>query len=373
MTETRVDPEFAALCPPLTPEEYATLEESLLAEGCRDALVVWRETGVLLDGHNRKRICEQYGISYRTVEVSLVDRDAAVAWIITNQLGRRNLHPDAASLLRGRLYNMQKKAPGAPIGNNNRSIQRDQNDPIERTADALAREFGVSAPTIKRDGAFAAAVETLAQAEPEIIPRIMAGEATSRKDVIEAAKKFYETTNARQDVAVTIFSSESNEYYTPPQYTEAARELMGGIDLDPATCETAQRSIKATNFYTEADDGLSQVWAGRVWMNPPYGKIGNDSSQGQWAQKLIAEYEAGNVSEGVMLVKAAVGYEWFEVLWDRLPVCFARERLSFIRADGSSDGQSKQGTAFFYVGQDPARFAEVFGRFGRVILPEEQL
>lgn len=185
--------------------------------------------------------------------------------------------------------------------------------------------------------------------------------------------QFYQTTNARQDVAVTVFSSESNEYYTPPQYIDAAREVMGGIDLDPATCEAAQRVIAASTYYTETDDGLSQPWYGRVWMNPPYGKIGNDSSQGQWAQKLVSEYKAGNVAEGIFLVKAAVGYEWFEVLWDELPVCFSRERLSFVREDGSFDGQSKQGTAFFYVGQNVQRFIDVFRRFGRVILPEAQL
>lgn len=179
--------------------------------------------------------------------------------------------------------------------------------------------------------------------------------------------QFYETTNARQDVAVTIFSSESNEYYTPAQYIEAAREVMGEIDLDPASCMAAQRTVKAMTYYTERDDGMTRDWTGRVWLNPPYGKIGNNSSQGQWAWRLVSEYDAGHVSEGIVLVKAAVGYQWFEALWDRLPVCFARERISFVRADGNDAGKSKQGTAFFYVGPDPTRFAEVFSKFGRII------
>jgi len=170
-----------------------------------------------------------------------------------------------------------------------------------------------------------------------------------------------------------MFSSESNEYYTPPEYIEAARQVMGAIDLDPATCEQAQAHIQATAYFTEKDDGLAQAWYGRVWINPPYGKIGNDSSQGVWGQKLIAEHTAGRVVEGVLLVRAAVGYEWFELLWDKLPVCFARERLSFIRVDGNNDGQSKQGTAFFYVGENTKRFTEIFKRFGRVILPEAQI
>jgi len=182
--------------------------------------------------------------------------------------------------------------------------------------------------------------------------------------------QFYETTNARQEVAVTIFSSETNEYYTPPQYVEAAREVMGSIDLDPASNETAQQWIKADAYFTPSDDGLSQFWHGCVWLNPPYGTDGGESNQGKWAQRLIEEYQAGRVSAGVLLVKAALGYNWFEALWYDWPVCFARERISFIKADGSSDGQSKQGTAFFYFGPDVERFAEVFRQFGRVIMPE---
>lgn len=189
----------------------------------------------------------------------------------------------------------------------------------------------------------------------------------------EEPKQFYETTNARQDVAVTVFSSESNEYYTPPAYIEAARQVMGGIDLDPASCENAQRTVQAAMYYSEQDDGLLQDWRGRVWMNPPYGKVGNESSQGYWAQYLISQHEKGNVTEAVFLVKAAVGYEWFEVLWDKLPVCFARERVSFIREDGNDDGQSKQGTAFFYIGPNVPAFTATFRQFGRIILPEHQL
>lgn len=54
------------------------------------------------------------------------------------------------------------------------------------------------------------------------------------------------------------------EYYTPPFIIEAARRVMGGIDLDPASSEIANRTVKATRYFTEADDGLQQEWNGRV-------------------------------------------------------------------------------------------------------------
>ncbi len=88
-----VDAEFEALIPPLQPEERTDLEKSILREGCRDALVVWKEKGILLDGHNRFAICKLHGRPYRVVEQSFADRDDAMLWMLRNQLGRRNLQP----------------------------------------------------------------------------------------------------------------------------------------------------------------------------------------------------------------------------------------------------------------------------------------
>lgn len=87
----KIDPEFKSLIFPLTEAEIALLEESLVAEGCRDALVTWH--GLLLDGHHRLEICQRRGIEFKTTEIELEDRAAAKAWIIRNQLARRNLTP----------------------------------------------------------------------------------------------------------------------------------------------------------------------------------------------------------------------------------------------------------------------------------------
>ena len=85
-----IDKEFAELIPPLTNDEYKGLESSILAEGCRDALVVWNDT--LIDGHNRYKICEAHGVSFQTVQRDFANRDEALLWIMKNQLSRRNLN-----------------------------------------------------------------------------------------------------------------------------------------------------------------------------------------------------------------------------------------------------------------------------------------
>ena len=88
--ELIIDPEFAALIPPLTPDEFSGLEKSILEEGCRDALIVWGN--IIVDGHNRFNICSKHNIPYRTEFRDFPNREAAMLWMLQNQLSRRNLN-----------------------------------------------------------------------------------------------------------------------------------------------------------------------------------------------------------------------------------------------------------------------------------------
>jgi hypothetical protein len=150
--------------------------------------VVWSERDklTLLDGHNRHEICERVGIEYQLTEMEFHSRQEALDWICRNQLGRRNLSPVDASELRGRMYNGRKKTKaqaGAKGG-----ASKDQNDTcLESTAEVVAKETGVSAPTIKRDGKYAEAVATVAATVPEIREKVRSGE-VSKARVVEAAK-----------------------------------------------------------------------------------------------------------------------------------------------------------------------------------------
>ena len=85
-----IDPEFAALIPPLTPDEFSGLEKSILEEGCRDAIIVWGN--IIVDGHNRFNICSKHNIPYRTEYRDFPNREAAMLWMLQNQLSRRNLN-----------------------------------------------------------------------------------------------------------------------------------------------------------------------------------------------------------------------------------------------------------------------------------------
>jgi hypothetical protein len=161
-SEVRIDPELAALIPPLSADELAKLEQSLRAEGCRDPLVVWAGQRTLLDGHNRYRLCGQWGLPFRVVEVELADREAARAWVIANQMSRRNLTPEAVSYLRGLRYLAEKQSRGG--ARRQRAGGAEEQNVRLPTAERLAAEYRVVALTIRRDAKFARAVEGLALA-----------------------------------------------------------------------------------------------------------------------------------------------------------------------------------------------------------------
>lgn len=93
----RIDNEFKNLIPALTDEEYKGLEQSILSEGCRDALVLWGD--ILVDGHNRYEICTKHGIEYKTVQKEFGSRDDVKLWMIGNQLARRNINKYARTTL----------------------------------------------------------------------------------------------------------------------------------------------------------------------------------------------------------------------------------------------------------------------------------
>ena len=157
-------------------------------------------------------------------------------------------------------------------------------------------------------------------------------------------------------------NSGNNEWYTPKEYIEAARQVMGWIDLDPATSETANTVVQADEFYTAQDDGLAQEWTGKVWMNPPY----SSDLVGRFAEKLCSHYEAGDVTEAIVLVNNATETGWFQRMAQTATcVCFPRTRVKFWKPDGET-GAPLQGQAILYFGTKNINFIAAFRSFGFV-------
>jgi hypothetical protein len=162
--------------------------------------------------------------------------------------------------------------------------------------------------------------------------------------------------------AARIVASTENEWYTPAKYVEAAREVLGGIDLDPASSNQANQTVQATRFYTVDEDGLHQPWSGRVWLNPPYGRLA-----GAFTGRLVLEYGAGEVGAAILLVNAhCTDTDWFQPLWD-YRLCFTDHRIDFDSAGREKNTTSTHGSVFVYLGPDNEAFQKRFSEFGAVV------
>lgn len=107
-----IDAEFKRLIPALLPEEFKQLEANILQDGCRDPLSVWKTDGktILLDGHNRFKICENHNKRFETTEIEIKDRDHAKLWIEEQQAGRRNLSEDQLDDIRASIAERRQAA-----------------------------------------------------------------------------------------------------------------------------------------------------------------------------------------------------------------------------------------------------------------------
>jgi ParB family transcriptional regulator, chromosome partitioning protein len=165
----------------------------------------------------------------------------------------------------------------------------------------------------------------------------------------------------------------SAERGTPGYIIQAARAVMGDIDLDPASTAEANETVKAATFYTKEDNGLAKPWFGNVWLNPPF----SVPLAEQFADKAIHEIEAGHVLRMTILVNYSTG-RWFHKLlaYPGFSVGFIRHhprhpngRLEFyaLRGNGRRMGNNGTGQVVFYCGTNPIDFLAYFGQYCTIV------
>lgn len=155
-------------------------------------------------------------------------------------------------------------------------------------------------------------------------------------------------------------NSGENEWYTPAEYIEAARKVMGGITLDPASTKAANEVVKAKRFYTADDDALSKTWAGNIWLNPPYAK----DLIGLFADKVATE----KVDQACVLVNNATETQWFQKIASASSaICFPAGRVKFWSTTRDTTSPL-QGQAVLYIGKRHQSFCSEFKVFGFCVL-----
>lgn len=159
------------------------------------------------------------------------------------------------------------------------------------------------------------------------------------------------------------------EWYTPPDILKSAYEVMGGIDLDPASSDAqqAQALVKAKQYFTIANNGLERPWHGRVWLNPPYARGWIDL----FVEKMVTSYRSGEMSAGIMLTNSATETRWWQMAAGACDaLCFRRGRVRFLKVEKGAlttgNSAPSHPHTLFYFGHDTSRFLRVFECFGLV-------
>jgi len=193
----KIDSEFKSLIPPLTDDEYDGLRDSLLREGCRDALVLWDD--VLIDGHNRYEICEKHGIPYDTVQMAFADRQDVIEWIIRNQFGRRNLPAYERARLALRLKPViAEKAKANLVTHTDTGYQ-----PLEKSTKAVNTRLEIAKAAGVSDNTIAKVEKIEAVATPEVKEQLRSGEMSINQayNAIKAEEKKEQIKQAERQIA----------------------------------------------------------------------------------------------------------------------------------------------------------------------------
>lgn len=239
-----IDPEFRQLIRPLRRREYTLLEESILADGCRDPIVIWNN--VIVDGHNRYEICSRHNVPFKTVSKNFECREAALVWICANQLGRRNLTEETRKYLIGVQYESEKIVSRIhnQAGRNQYSPSpkpgREENTRGHRhqTAIRIAEENHVSPGSVQKYAVFSRAIDEIREKEPMLVPKILSGQyKLSLNNVLDMAdlpQEDLRRLNRKIDKDPGQFM----------QYRSARPTLVGSKGEHPATISPSAPSVK---------------------------------------------------------------------------------------------------------------------------------
>ena len=357
---------FANAFPLLSDNELSTLAEDIREHGQREPIRTYE--GAILDGRNRYRACEIAGVQPWIEESAATTDEDALRESVSANLHRRHLTASQRAMVGAALEPMfAEMAKERMLAG---KADPTANLPEGREAREEAAEVvNVSPRSIQN------AKTVTDQGTPELRAAVVAGDiAVSAASTVaawepEEQRELVERVEAGEKAATIIkahvaHNSGNNEWYTPLEFIDAARAAMGSIDTDPASCEAANKTVKARTFYDAEADGLAQEWSGNVWLNPPYAQplIQN------FAEELATRYAIGQVTAGILLTNNATETKWFQgAIMSASALCFPSGRIKFLDETGKPAKTPLQGQCFMYFGPDVPSFAREFGHFGAIV------
>lgn len=338
---------YAELFPLIQNADFEEFKIDIAENGLREP--IWLYEGKILDGRNRYRACLETSTELKTREYEGHD---PIGFVLSLNLKRRHLDTAQRAMVASRLATLEVGA----------------NQHVEISTPSQSKAANLL--NVSRESVVSAR-KVLDQGTHELIQKVDAGELA-----VSTAAKIAELPEEEQTEIVSLSKEEikkhvlamkhtgDEESYTPSAYIESAVEVMGKIDLDPASNEMAQLTVNADHFYTAESDGLTKEWRGKVWMNPPYtARVIN-----VFISKLVSHYAAGEVTEAIVLTNNNTDTSWFhEAANNAAAVCFTSGRINFLKRDGAKSSPTN-GQSFIYFGKNIDLFKTVFSKHGLVMV-----
>jgi phage N-6-adenine-methyltransferase len=339
---------LADIFPLMSGDEFVALKEDIKANGLVEP--IWVLDGLLLDGRNRFKACQEVGVQPVFREYQ---GDNPTAFVISLNLKRRHLNESQRAMVAAKLANM----PAHRIADKSANLRTSQAE----AADLL--NVGTRSVTSAKKVEEKGSPELVAAVEEGKISVSTAAELTETP----VETQIYAAENPKEAPAIVhnhrAQGTGENEWYTPEQHIASASQVLGGIALDPATSELANKVVKADTIFTQEDNGLEQPWHGTVWLNPPY----SQPAISQFAEKLASEWESGRLTAAIALTHNYTDTQWFHRLAKACTaICFTKGRIGFVNPEGKKAAPT-QGQSFFYFGDKPEDFADEFSKHGFVV------
>ena len=278
----KILPELREYIPPLSDEEFTLLEASIVKEGCRDFLIAWKnpeDQYILIDGHNRHKICQLHQVDYRLSIKEFNDIDEVKIWMISNQLGKRNMSEEAKSYLRGKQYQNEKKkekfrgnqftktiiAPLIPDNEEDKILEKSNQAHVR-----IANQHKVSPKTIQRDEKYAIGLDKLTNGDEDMRWKIL------QKTII-LPKKFVETIPEKSDAEIATIRKD---------IVEGKKIIHQQAKINTMLIDTTEQ-----DFMSENNDAMWNEWASSLTKSFQEVQKNKDISALKKMKKILQEIE----------------------------------------------------------------------------------
>ena len=328
--------------PEMSEDDFESLKSDIQKNGYDHKYPIWTYKNRILDGWNRQKACNELNIT-PVYEVFVGTNSEAFEFVVRSN-NRRHLTPIQRACIaiesEPLLERLKKEAKERQIeGGKTKGRQKiaQANKDNNKTDSKVAKLFQTNRTYIQK-------ARKLKAENPGLFERVKDGDETIGKTNIKA-----------------IFTGE-NEWYTPQEYIEKVREVLGIIDIDPASSDFAQKTVKAKTYYSILNSGLDKSWRGTVYLNPPY----SSKEINAFISKFIEEFESGNITQGIVLTNSDTDTQWYQNLAGiTKTLCFPCGRVKFYNKE--KVGQTPTGQTFFYCGSKEERFIDVFSKVGLIL------